>query len=248
MGGKLRLILPGVSFGMFGLSGVFAIWVSMYYNHNKFYLYFSGISLAVTSLLYFFFIETPFYHFKQRRVRKLYQCLLDIASWNHSKDEFPLVASRLRRELRLGEFFESSDAEEGEPLSTPGDPGRPPSKGPLAFLELFKLGNLSTFLKLTFILLNIEIIFGLSIIINKDLGIADVFLSGILVSAFQILGYGLGGFLTSRWGRRTINLATSSLALLLSASLVLLDLTSNRFFSFSTRPEAVRVAESGRAD
>lgn len=270
LGGRLRLLFPSFSFALYSLGGVFVSLASIWLTGYRAQLYLSLCSTLAASAFFFYFLESPFYLYKAKDIRKLYSGLLRICERNFPKEELPRVKARLQKELRYGAFFQSGAGQscdlqtegqsllppegDGGALPRPGESPEPPERKPeaprrlsgrLGCLKLFSRANLGVFVKFMGIFVMIETVFGMSMIINKDLGIPSVYLSGVLVALFQGGGYLCSSFFILRFGRRTLNLFCSAVAGGLSLALLALDLISKHFFAYSERPLAVQVAETG---
>ena len=269
MGGTLRLMFTGMAFGSLGLSGLFINLISMRFSVYSFYIYMSMISLLVTNVCYLYFVESPFYFYKQRDIKKLYQCLMTICKRNFTKKELPSARSRLQKALRFGpqvsfsgsnsetkdpkqiESTEFEDKDSTEEVSESSMTPKHPSsqiKSKFPFRLFLQKPNFFKFLKVIFIFFQLEMVFGLGIIINKDLGISNIYLSGSLVCVFQTLGFLGGSFIVPKFKRRTVNMSSSLIICALSSLLLVVDLISNRSRPYSERSDSVRLVETGELD
>lgn len=86
-GDQMRKIFIVVSFNFYVSGGIFVHLFSMHWNRFSYYIWISLVSIAVLSLPYFFFVESPFYYFKQGNMPGFKRCLAKIVSWNYSKDK-----------------------------------------------------------------------------------------------------------------------------------------------------------------
>lgn len=89
----------------------------------------------------------------------------------------------------------------------------------------------------------IYLAYGASILLNKDLGIDNIYLSGSLLCTFEVIGYGLGGFFSDRFGRKTINIWVNIVILSSSLTIMIMDLINDAFLDFNERPEILRIVE-----
>ena len=106
--------------------------------------------------------------------------------------------------------------------------------------------DLWTFFKMLFLFLNIDTILGLSLLINKRLGIPNVHVSGLLIVSSQIFGFTAGLWLAPKLGRHTINIMSILLYCVYSGSLLVLDLVSNHRIAYFHRSRGVRLGETGK--
>lgn len=93
----------------------------------------------------------------------------------------------------------------------------------------------------------IYIAYGTSIMLNKDLGIDNIYLSGSLLCLFELIGYGLGGFYSDRFGRKQINIWVNIIILACSLTIMIMDLISDIFIDFDKRPGAIRILELSKS-
>ena len=89
------------------------------------------------------------------------------------------------------------------------------------------------FSKLLIVYCQIKIIYGLSLIINKNLGLKNLFLNGFLVAFCETIGYTIGAIISVKFGRRQINNASAFLITIFSLIILGMDLVSNRFTSYN---------------
>lgn len=88
-------------------------------------------------------------------------------------------------------------------------------------------------------------IYGLAMILNKDLGIRNIYLSGVLMTAPKILGHAGMSFIIPHFRIRSLILFMISCVLGLGIVLLAMNLTSNWFVAYPDRSDVYRVAESG---
>ena len=112
-------------------------------------------------------------------------------------------------------------------------------------LNLFKGKNLKVLIKYLLLILFIEGSFGLVLIINKDLGIKNIFLSGSLIYIIQILSYIVCLNVPLKIGHKTIIILTTSIAIFCSGILLILDIISNIFLPYNERSQGIRITETG---
>ena len=268
VGGKLRVIFTSLAFCTNSVCAISINLVSIEYNHYSFYIYSYAICLALGSLSYFYFVESPFYLYKQRNMQRLYQSLLTICKRNYARQEFPLAKSKLQATLRYGRYFTSptepkNELEKSNSLERLDDQANPSDttptvdgidrsdsgKTPNFHLRLFFTRKyLCLFLKLMFLMLQLELVLGLDVLINKDLGISNIFLSGALVGMFQAIGFTCGALIIPRLKRRTVNMLGSGSISVLSLVLLAIDIVSKQYWPYADRSGWFRVAETGKRD
>ena len=260
---SLRSKFSAVSFICFGLAGVAVNLISFKVDHFSFYIYLSAGSIAVTTPLYFYLVESPFHLYKKRRIEHLYRSLLTICERNHAGAQFLSVKSRLHSKLRYCKAVElrqkgqyaSGQVKPQKSLHQPHDLETPPSDTPeLPGQEPSESSgtvgkrDLLTFAMLVVLFVDSEGIAVMSLIVNKQLGISSVQFSGIFVTTFQILGFLAGLWLVPRLGRRTVNIKSAALVCVYSGSILVIDLVSNHFVDYFERGRTVRVVETGNRD
>lgn len=267
MSGKMRVIFNGLAFACGGVSGVFVNLVSLKINHYKFYIYLNGGGILVTSLFYLYLLESPFYYYKTGQIGRLFQCLLKMIHRNHPPKSCSSVAAQLQAQLRYSErkpvddqlclsdthssivsdisessLLEASKVDNG--LTLPQAKVSHPKNG-LNLRLFFTRSNLCRFAQLIALMLLLEIVYGLSILINKDLGISNIYLSGSLVCVFLTLGYLTASVVISKFDRRTLNLFVSVSISVLSGVMLAIDLIVKRSGAYSSRSQLVRISETG---
>ena len=265
MGGRLKNLFNSAMYLMFGLGGIFVNVISIWFNSYKFYLWLNLACVLVSSLAYFYFIESPFYYHKKREILKLYECLMSIARINKPPQKVNEIKESLRAVLKL-ETNESNrerndlsssnlnqiktkvlltDLEEEIPAndeeSVKSEKSTPHK---LAFLNLFRPANLWIFLNYLILLTYLQLVWNLSLNINKDLGIDNVYLNGVLINGLEVVSYVFCLSYFHRFKRRTINISTSILATILAGALLVVDLVSNHSVAYSDRSQLVRVIET----
>ena len=65
MGGRLRVIFTSSAYASNSMTRVVVNVLSIWFNHYTFYVYFCIVSIAVCSVSDFYFLESPFYFYKQ---------------------------------------------------------------------------------------------------------------------------------------------------------------------------------------
>lgn len=264
LGGKLRILFPPLSFGFYALGGAAVNAVAMKFNHYKFFIYLSLISVFISTFTYIYFLESPYFFYNKRDISGLYLNLLTICKRNFSSDEFPEAKKKLETKLKFGEYLKTESYKLLNKLDKENVPKEKreekiifdfdkiecliekEKKSKYQFLEFFSKKNIIIFFKLIFIFLQIQIIFGISLIVNKDLGISNIYLSGILVAFFQFFGNLIGTPIIKNYGRKSINICTAILITISSIIIIITDLISNHYTSYDKRPNAIRVFETGK--
>lgn len=272
MGGRLRVLFPPLMSSMYSLSGVIINLLAIALTDYKQHLILSLVLTFSFSAIVFYFVESPFFLYKKKNIRELYDGLIKICRRNFSKKDLPEVKLKLQETLRYGKYFDKKDDEQllkntkikstnltektkitnlsksNETISVQSidKPLIFKSKKPKnPLLKLLTGKNLFIFIKVMFTFITIETIFGMSLIINKDLGISNVYLSGVLVAFFQSCGYLTGAFVILKYGRRTLNIFSSIMVFLLTLILMIVDLISNHYVAYSDRSKFIRIFETG---
>lgn len=263
----------GYMFICYSAAGVAVCFVSMFVNHYRFYFWIYIALMGLFSLSFFYFEETPFYYHNSKQVRKLYGCLVGIARRNKPAHELEQVKATLAQMLQLETPPLSLDQPEEQQAIKGGRPSpetekkphslhlslvknpkpkkapRPPhKKNRLGFLALFDKDNLMPFVYFINILVYLEIIWAFSILINKDLGLENVFVNGILLHLFQVLGLVVALVFFQNSKRRAVNIGAIWTSLVSAAVLLTVDLLSNLKVHYDQRHSLVRAAETGSHD
>lgn len=246
----------------FALGGLLANLFALHFKHYKDFLYLYFISMFLVSVGYFYILPSPFHLFRKKQLSKLYNCIQTICKRNFSGEQLT------KKELEVNQFFEQNM------LSVTKNPTIDPEDKQKVFssietqikqeeklisksaaikeqsfkssiLDFCSKKNLATFFKLIFLFILIDLVFGLAMVINKDLGISNIYYSGMLVTSFQASGYVLATFILSRFGRRHINIFITSLVTVASIAIFVIDIVSKQFSAYSDRSHFVKLAETG---
>lgn len=284
---RLRMLMSGFISCSFAVCGIFINLVSIKFNHYKFYFYLLLVFNLASCVIYFFFVESPFYLYKKKKIQSLYLVLRQICEANFSDEKRLSAVIRLEQSLRFGKHFrnkaqrntahlqkilitdtdfisenkESLDEfnfcfdnqqilenEDSLLLSKKKSSEQSNSiseQSALDFLEFFSAKNLWVSARLVVVFAQAEVIFTLSLIVNKDLGISNFFVSGSLISLIQAVGYFVGSFVNSHFGRRSINIVIAGMVTGLSLLVLIVDLVSRRYSESLLRGAAVGVLETG---
>lgn len=251
----------------FGLAGSVVNLMSFVVDHYSVYIYLSSISIAVTTPLFFYLVESPFYLYKNMQIKKLYKCLLKICERNHSRDGYYAKKSELSSRLKYGKFFDSdyNNQDKSNRIALvkskheynlyQSDEELTNSKQHLLdqkktsnsrISESENRRNFIIFLKLIWIFTQAECIGFMSMLVNKQIGISSDQISGLFIVFFQISGHITGILLVPRLGRRTINILNSVIISLFSLLILAADLISNHFTEYIHRSKYVRLVEIGK--
>lgn len=255
----------------YSLSGMGLNFISIWFNHYKFYIWTYILSWLSLSGVYFYLIESPFYFYKTKQVRKLYLCLVAIAKRNKPKKEINNIKKTLVNLLQLdvpdlsledecekigGESrgncveiktFENKCRRFSQFLNSVENKELIHKNDPLAFIELFNKKNFPTFIKFLSIMIYMEILWGFTLIINKDLGIENVYFNGIFIHLIQGLSYIVCLIWFKSWKRRAINIWMNSMVIIFSLILLVLNLISNSKVDYDQRHIFMRVTETGNS-
>lgn len=256
LGGPLRDRSSHFCFVAFGSAGVFVNVASLWIESYQVYIYMNLCALLVALLFYLFLVESPFYFYHRRDVRGLYKSLLQICSHNFAEDEIPRVKALI--ELNLKNFHFTQPARR-EPEPESGSEPLPEHvldmfegdhKDSLHLLDETNEASYKevcwTFLRLMIVFFQVEGTFYMGLVLNKNLGIPNVHISGMLLTLFQTLGFLAGLIFTHSVSRRRINISSSIVVCVLSAVILMVDLASNQRTQYASRYWGVRLAETGR--
>lgn len=267
----MRVMFTAVCFVFLGLAGVFVNLISFEVNNYRFYICLATASITLVSVTYFYFLESPFHLYRRREVGRLFQCLLTMARRNHSKKDFPGIKSKLQAALLYGESSELCPKGEcgrstrGFPVQStlynsvdsiatrstalsPCASSRPSSRSWLELFRTISLGDWKKILKLLVLYTQTQLVYNAGLLLNKDLGLSSVYVSGSLLAGFQALGYLAGVFVIPVLGRTTVNKVSCASLSALSLVILAVDFLSNSFDSYSQRSQSVRLFETGEPD
>ena len=83
-------------------------------------------------------------------------------------------------------------------------------------------------------------------IINKHLGIKNIFLNGFLTFLIYIFGSLLGVYIIPKYKRKQINNSSSITLIICSLFLMIMNLISNTYKPYSKRHNIIRLIETGK--
>ena len=233
------------------MAGVFINVISFWVESYRVYLYLNLCVLVVSSVIYLFLVESPFYLHHSRDIQGLYKSLVTICSYNFTENELPKVKEQLQfalnnpHDVHLTQFKTDTNRPPKQVADLFGDD----EKDSLSLLEEAEetahKGGLWTFLKLMIVFCQAEAMLYMALILNKQLGISSVQISGILITVFQTLGFLTGLLFAYKVGRRSINISTCVVICVLSLTILVIDLVNNLHVQYQDRSWGVRIAETG---
>ena len=256
-GGNFRSVFLSITSFFYGVGGFVVNLLAIRFNDYRFFICLSLLSIFLVSIGYFFFLETPFFCYKTKNIEKLYQVLSSLCKRNYSKIEATQKIISLQKMLRYGESSDKDynpiepsqeetleDTDSSSSLLLSQRTNIPKSR--FQYLrEILTKQNVKTFFKLLVLVVQIQFIFSFSLILNKDLGIQNIYLSGILIDFCQVLGYFSAGFIIIRFGRRWINMFVAITVVVASGLISIIDFVSKFYTEYEERSNFVRAAETG---
>lgn len=84
----MRKRIYALCFVWFDVATVAVNLVSPWFNHYKFYIAANCLGVLGLSFCYYYFVESPFYYFKQKDLSRLKSCLLQICRVNYDAEQF----------------------------------------------------------------------------------------------------------------------------------------------------------------
>lgn len=275
IGGNLRIRLNAFSFVFYSMSGIFVNFSSIFINYYSYYIWVSFITFTLSSLAYFYFLETPFYYYKKKDICGLHQCLLTICKRNYNLLDYEEKKVVLENELKFSndkiksftqtyllenDHFNETNKNiiskkksqtinllhsKSDQIELENEKNITEANSVKKYLEFFTKKNLFRYAMICIILLSAECMFGMSQILNKDLGIDNIFLTGSLIVTFQLFGYGICSFISTRIGRRQINFITNLTLISLGLILLTMNIINNSYQKYSERGQVYRIVETG---
>ena len=110
----------------------------------------------------------------------------------------------------------------------------------------FKKKNFRRFLLLMVFHAMAYFIFGLNLILNKDLGIDNIYVCGLLLTIPKVFGHIIMSRLAVTFRIKNINIAATVFIMSLSGTLLVMNLIHNGYHSYDNRGTVYRVIESSR--
>lgn len=112
--------------------------------------------------------------------------------------------------------------------------------------SFFQKTNLIRFLMILPINCNVNLMFGFAAIFNKNLGIQNIYFSGMLLSFPRIFSNLVIGKLMTKFRIKTLNLIVIGTSGALAAVLLVMNLIQNSQRSYSNRTPLYRLTESSK--
>lgn len=268
-GEKLRKIFTVVSFNFYVIGGISVHLFSMWRNYFGDYIWISVISIGLFSISYWLFVETPFYYFQRGNIKGLSRCLERICQCNFEPHQHKLKMSQIRllleqlpkhrpdpdpldrKEPLLDEDRPTGDDESPEEKSTlirDLKPAQQESSDKSLLKSFFEKKNLKRFVLVMIIHCTGYLVFGMGVILGKDLGIDNIYLCGLLLTIPKFFGHVVMGNLVNRFRTKTLNIWINCIVGLLAGVLLTMNLIHNAKESYQDRSIEYRIVESGRAD
>ena len=99
MEGSLRVNASGICFVGFGMGGLTLNLISIKFNTYSFYFYLLMFSISISSIGFFFLIETPFWQYSQNNIKGLYSTLSRINRFNHDQQREAEILKDIQEQL-----------------------------------------------------------------------------------------------------------------------------------------------------
>lgn len=268
MGWNLNNMAISAGFFSYNLGGIFINLVSIKFNFFRFYLWLGFIPVLLSLLAIVYFVESPYYYKQKNQRWNLYNCLMKISSINNDLDRQKTIKNTISKkifskklELNCDEtknnktimmaVKKESNVEKSKDMKNENTLENDQSKLP-KIMQVFKKkctrSNVSIFVNYLILLTNIDVIFGLSIIVNKYLGIENIHLSGCFIHIIQAVGYLCCIFFCSNFTRKKTNFATNFCIFIFGLALIILNLFTNFFLGHLKKPLFIEYTESGKND
>jgi hypothetical protein len=177
---------------------------------NDYYVY--GVAVFLLCFIpffgFYFIVETPFYEYSVKNYKGLYDSLIAISKINHSDEDHQKNKESLEFLLTLKDKQSNEGLEPQE----------------VSYRELLSKQYAKTFVCGLTVALCLQTCYGITLFINKDLGISNPFVSGILLNLFEGIGYLIAIPIVLKYGRKEINTTGNILILVISLCLLSTDL------------------------
>ena len=216
IGSKMRSLSNGLIFSFYGLGGmflfVFNIWIKDY--RTNFLIQF--VSIVVLGLSFVLIAETPFFLYRCKKVKRLYDTLKYIAEVN-----YPDLAERHTVHKKLKEAIFAGGGgkfvENMEYIDIVRRKNLPKGKKKKVFITWFYVKRL---IYLTVLMGNLYITYGLTLLIPQKLGIDNIYINGILLGASEMFGYLIITFVAHKTKRKKLNLVVAIATIVVAALLM----------------------------
>ena len=252
---ELRKLNSPLNCFFYTTGGISVHLFSTKWNYFADYIWVSVICIAICSLSFVILVELPFYLFTRGDARGLGRCLTRMCWWNFrpherakrlhqirsilaklpidsvdSPNTKPLLENACNIQGQGGEQSTAQDSDKAEDTASALD-------DPSTLKVFCRKTNLIRF---GLVLCNHStqyMIFGLGVIFNKNLGIKNIYLCGILLTAPKLFSHLVMGLTVTRVRFRTINIWVNSLIAVFSGALLFMNLIHNARESYADRSE-----------
>jgi MFS-type transporter involved in bile tolerance (Atg22 family) len=89
------------------------------------------------------------------------------------------------------------------------------------------------------------LIFGLGLILNKDLGIDSIYICGLCLTVPKLFGHSIMTFLASKFKLKSLNITLNAIVSVLALTLLVMNLIHNAKEPYSERSNLFRIFETG---
>ena len=221
IGSNMRSLSNGLVFSFYGLGGVIFALMNIAIQNYRVNFLIQFISIVVVGCGFFYICETPFFLYKTKRIKKLYEALKYINEQNNRKDVEKVLETNKTLKETLGiksdrpNFLDNVDylhivkkkKKDGE---------KKVKRFPITKAHVWRL-----FL-LTVVMGNLYITYGLTLLIPSKLGIDNIYINMGLLAVSELLGYLVITFIAHRTRRKLLNLATVLATLAISTILMII--------------------------
>lgn len=214
----------------------------MKWNSIYFYLNFLVVFYCIPSLLMYFITETPFDYYAKKDLEGLKNCLHYILKINYKGDELEKRQELLNNKLQSKIF----KIDETSTQCTDEENNIVEIKKESIFTKILSKKNIIYLIIVIFQACSTQTIYGETIFLNKSLGINNVFISGMVLSLFEIIGYIFMFLLANRYNRKPILFLFYGIIFISSLLVFLMSLILKIFMPYEERNSAFKFFEVGK--
>ena len=114
------------------------------------------------------------------------------------------------------------------------------------FKIFFDKRNFINFISLMFIHCGGYLVFGIALILNKDLGIDNIYICGLCLTIPKLFGHSIMTFLALKFKIKSLNIGINVIVFVLSLILLIMNLIQNSVHPYSERSNLYKIFETGR--
>ena len=229
IGSDLRSKSVGFLFSGYGFFGIVFVTFNIWITNYKQIFFIEMIAAFVFGFGYLLLCESPFFIFKQMKLKRLLKNLSYITSWNY-RDQ-PKTKEKKIKNIEIEIFSNIIDNEEikqSKSIKIKKTKERNSNKKSNGMFAGFDTESLKTLLLFIIFMISIYMTYGLSLIIPAELGIDNIYLNGILMTASEMIAYTVTSLRAHQIKRRSLNIYITIITICISAILLMIKIIDQR--------------------